>query len=99
MREKQTLIGPDYIGIEDESINQTLSDSEVQGTNDEDKQNSCSCKEKEKCQVIVIGAVDAVGRSNSQAVVLLTATIQSPGSVESALRVWITLQVVPFMSR
>ena len=33
--------------IEDESINHALSDGEVEGTDEEHQQESCSCKENE----------------------------------------------------
>ena len=76
------VVSPDNVSVKDESINHALSDSEVQGTDEEHQQDSCSCKENEECQVVVVGAVYAVGRSNSQAIVLLAATTQSPSMVE-----------------
>ena len=41
------LVDPYNVGIEDESINHALSDSEVEGTDEEHQQESCSCKENE----------------------------------------------------
>ena len=84
MGEHNPLVGPYNVGIKDESINHALSDSEVEGTNDDHKQES-SCKENEECQVVIVGALDAVRRSNGQAVVLLAATTQSTSSVEGTL--------------
>ena len=74
LRKEDTLIGPNDVSIKDEPINPALGDSEVGGMNEEDQQESCCCKEDEECQVVVVGAVDAVGRSNSKAVVVLAAT-------------------------
>ena len=93
MRNKNALIDPYYIGIEDESINPSLSDSQVQGTDEEHQQESSSYKENEECQVVVVGAVDAVGRSNSQAIALLAATTQSASTVERTLGVKVTRDI------
>ena len=98
IRIENALICPDNVRIEDESINHALSDSEVQGTDEEHQQETCSCKEDEECQVVVGGAVYAVGRSNSQAVVLLAATTQSPSSIECALRIGFTFEVYLLIS-
>ena len=71
------MVGPDNVNVKDESVNRTLCNSEVEGTDEEHQQESCSCKENEECQVIVVEAADAVGRSASQAVVFLATTTQS----------------------
>ena len=88
LREIDVLILCPYnAGIEDESINHALRDIEVEGTDEEHQQESCSCKENEECQVVVAGAVDAVGKSNSQAVVFLAA----PHSLPARLKLHITI--------
>ena len=88
---EDALIGPYNVGIEDESINHALSDSEAEDTDEEHQKESCSCKENEECQVVVVVAVDAVGRFNSQAVVILAATTQSTSSAEGTLGVGVIL--------
>ena len=65
LRKKNTLVAPDNVGIKDESINHTLSDCEVQDTNEEHQQESSSSKENKECRVVVVRALDAVTRSNS----------------------------------
>jgi len=45
------------------TIDHSLSDSEVESSNKEHKQESGSCKLNEECQVVVVRAVDAVGNS------------------------------------
>ena len=92
------MVGPDNVGIEDESINHALSDSEVEDTNNDHKKESCSSKEDEECQIIVVRAVDAVERSNSQAVALLAATTQSTSSIEGTLGTWIVLKINSFFT-
>ena len=42
------------VGIEDESINQSLSKSEVQREDDEHKHNTSCCKEHKECKRIII---------------------------------------------
>ena len=87
------MVGPYNVSIEDESINQALSDSEVEDTNNDHKKESCSSKEYEECHVVVIWTVDAVGRSYSQTIVVLAATTQFTSSIEGALGIWIILKI------
>ena len=59
---------PNNVGIEDKSIDNSLSNCEIQNTDEKDYQDPWNCKDSEECQVVIVGAVDAVWWANCQAV-------------------------------
>ena len=85
------MVCPDNVSIEDESIDHALGNSEVEDVNNDNKQESCSYKENEECQVVAVWAVDALRRTNSQTVVVLAATTQSTNSIKGTLGVGVIL--------
>ena len=60
--EEYYLVGPYYVSIEDYSINEFLSNSEVKCKDKEHKEDTSSSKGKQKCHAMAVGTFNASRR-------------------------------------
>ena len=93
MREESILVGPHNIGVKHQSVNHTLCDREIRYGDGNHQKEPSSCKENEKCQIVVIGAMNAVRGANSQAVPFLAPTTQHSCMVVGTLSIRIFLKI------
>ena len=68
-----------------DSVNESLSDSEVECKEKEHKENTSSSKGKHELHVMTVGTFNAPRRSNYQAKVVHAGTTQDAGSVGGTL--------------
>ena len=69
---KERVLDPYYVGIKEESINESLSNSKVECKYQykEHKEDTISSKDKQECHFMVIGTFNAPRKSNYQAKVV-----------------------------
>ena len=84
-RKEYYFVGPYNVSIEDDSINESLSGSEVECKDKEHKEDTSSSKGKQERHVMTFGTFNAPRRSNCQAKAVLAGTTQYTGSIGGTL--------------
>ena len=96
--EEYYFVGPYYVGIEDNSINESLSNSEVECKDKEHKEDTSSSKGKQECHIMTVGTFNAPRRSNCQAKVVHAGTTQDTSSIGGTLLAGIISNVDCFVT-
>ena len=79
------FVGPYDVSIEDDSINESLSNSEVECKDKDYKADTSSSKGKQECHAMTVLTFNTPRRSNCQAKAVHAGTTQDTGSVGGTL--------------